>query len=468
MESVATAEVVQIDRDTDLRNSVYEGVFANMFATLTGGVFLTGFALYLGMDEFMIGLLASMPFLAPIFQWPTSHLMETTGRRKVFWYWGAGMSRLLWAPVLIVGLAPIEPVSLKYGLILGLSFLSYAFNSVSSVSWLSLMSDIVPPSMRGRFFGNRNMLCGAAGMAMMLCFGKLLDILKDSSPGGLSSGFSIVFISAVVFGIISMRYLIRVSEPALLKSRKSQSFLKSLPLPFKERNFRKFLTFAFFWGFSVYFAAPFFTVYFLQDLKFSYGFVAALGTISGFADLLGMRFWGRISDKVKNKAVIRFSSTAAICLPFVWIFVRPTNVVLPIVINTIGGMFWAGINLCTSNLLLGISPKENRSLYFSTYNILSGIGAATGPIVAGLLLKCLALPHFHVFSFEVFPLHFIFLSSSVMRLLSFQLFRYISEPQEVEMGQMIRVLRSIRGLNIASGFNYLLHPFLEIARKSIR
>ena len=31
-------------------------MLANMFGTLTGGVFLTGFTLNLGMNEFMIGL----------------------------------------------------------------------------------------------------------------------------------------------------------------------------------------------------------------------------------------------------------------------------------------------------------------------------------------------------------------------------------------------------------------------------
>jgi len=49
-------------------------MFANIFATLTGGVFLTGFALYLGMNEFMIGVVAPMPFIVTVFQVPASYL----------------------------------------------------------------------------------------------------------------------------------------------------------------------------------------------------------------------------------------------------------------------------------------------------------------------------------------------------------------------------------------------------------
>jgi len=59
---------------TDLRNSFYDGMFANIFATLTGGVVLTGFALYLGMNEFMIGVVASMPFIVTVFQVPAADL----------------------------------------------------------------------------------------------------------------------------------------------------------------------------------------------------------------------------------------------------------------------------------------------------------------------------------------------------------------------------------------------------------
>ncbi len=58
----------------NLKNSIYDGMFANSFATLTGGVFLTGFALYLRMNEFMIGVVASMPFIVTVFQLPASYL----------------------------------------------------------------------------------------------------------------------------------------------------------------------------------------------------------------------------------------------------------------------------------------------------------------------------------------------------------------------------------------------------------
>jgi MFS family permease len=449
----------------DLTNSIYDGVFANMFATLTGGVFLTGFALSLGMNDLMIGLLASLPFLVTVFQLPTSYLIEKSGGRKKIAIVAAAAARLIWIPILILGIVSLVPRPAASLLVLGLIFISYTFVTISYVSWLSWLSDLVPDRMRGRFFGTRNMLCGAAGMVVMVLFGTLLDLFKGHGGKALSFGFGMTFTTAVCFGMVSLRFLKRISEPKTHLSDIPRSFRQQVWRTLREANFRRFLAFAFAWSFSVYFASPFFTLYFLRELSFSYGFVATLAMISAFADLTGMRLWGRISDKVKNKAVIQLSSWVATFLPFAWVIVRPGNIVMPILLHLVGGGFWAGINLCTNNLLLGISPQRNRSLYLSVYNIAAGIGAATGPIVAGTILIAMGDLHSHLFSYQVLPLHVIFLTSTLLRMMSRLLFNSVREPGEVPAGQLVRVLRSVRGLNMTNGFNYLLHPFIEIARK---
>lgn len=212
----------------------------------------------------------------------------------------------------------------------------------------------------------------------------------------------------------------------------------------------------------MHFASPFFSLYFLRDLKFSYGFVAILGMVSAFADLIGMRIWGRVSDKVKNKAVIRLASWVAAFLPLAWVTVRPDNVVWPMIIHIVGGGFWAGITLCMNNMLLQISPREGRSSFLSIYHIAAGVGAASAPILSGFLVRNLAGVELEIFSWKLNPLQGVFLTSTVLRLLSLQFFKYVHEPEEMTVGQMFRIIRSVRGLNMATGFNYLLHPFVDI------
>jgi MFS family permease len=441
---------------------MYDGAFANMFATLTGGVFLTGYAMQLGMNEIMIGFLGAIPFLVTVFQLPTSYVIGRTGKRKQVAFSAAGIARGLWIPITVVAFMPRLSVSIKSLTVLGLIFLSHIFVSVSYVSWLSWTSDLVPEHIRGRFFGARNMLNGAAGMAAMVVFGYLLDYLSRGGGGGAPAGFAVTFVSAVVFGGVSLFFLRQITEPpAITQIARYSSLARHFRPPFEDDNFRRFLIFAMLWSFSVHFASPFFSLYFLRDLKFSYGFVAILGMVSAFADLIGMRIWGRVSDRVKNKAVIRLASWVAAFLPLAWVTVRPDNVVWPMIIHIVGGGFWAGITLCMNNMLLQISPREGRSSFLSIYHIAAGVGAASAPILSGFLVRNLAGVELEIFSWKLDPLQGVFLTSTVLRLLSLQFFKYVHEPEEMTVGQMFRIIRSVRGLNMATGFNYLLHPFVD-------
>jgi len=108
----------------DLKNSIFDGIFANMFATLTGGLFLTGLALYLGMNEFMIGLLSAMPFLTTLFQLPTSYYLGIKNRRKAFTTYGALAARLIWLPVLVIAVIPGLSVFSKSIVVLLLIFIN--------------------------------------------------------------------------------------------------------------------------------------------------------------------------------------------------------------------------------------------------------------------------------------------------------------------------------------------------------
>jgi MFS family permease len=310
------------------------------------------------------------------------------------------------------------------------------------------------------------MLIGAAGMAAMLIFGKIVDTQNDQLLGALPAGFFITFFSAFFLGMVSLLFLRKISDPPQAEPiPDKKSFFRILSLPLRENNFRKFLIYAFCWGMSVHFAAPFFTLYFLRELKFSYGFVALLGTISALADLLGMRFWGWISDRVKNTAVIQFASRVAIFIPLAWIIVRPGNFIIPIILQILAGGFWAGITLCQNNLLLRISQHENKAVFFSAFSIAGGIGSAVGPIISGLILSLIGSFDLHLFGWGMYPLQIIFISSTLFRLLSFQIFKTIREPEEKTTRDLIRVIRSMRGLNVTNGFNGVLHPFTLEKRK---
>jgi MFS family permease len=188
-----------------------------------------------------------------------------------------------------------------------------------------------------------------------------------------------------------------------------------------------------------------------------------MGMISALADLTAMHFWGYISDRVRNKVVIQACSWITVFLPFLWTFARPDHLVLPILLHILGGAFWAGIHLCTNNLVLRVTPREERAICISLHNIIAGVGATMAPIAAGLAINILDSVDLHRLHPVATPLRLVFLVSTVLRLFSLQLLKFVHEPEEAPMGQLIRVLRNVRGLNYVNGFQALLHPFVEVA-----
>jgi MFS family permease len=443
---------------------VYDGVFANIYATLTGGAFLTGFALYLGMGEVLIGILAAIPYLATLLQLPASYHVLRTGRRKAVCVRAAGAARYTWAAILLVGLLPL-PGPLRTAAVLALFALSHGLGSVSYVTWLSWTTEFVPEEARGRFFGTRNMLCGAAGMAAALVFGNILGWTGRPGTWGQALGFTAVFAVAVGAGEVSLRFLRRIPEPPAAGPPAPTSAARAFLVPFHDEAFRPYLLFACCWGFAVQFASPFFNVYLLRDLGYGFGFVATLGVLSSGADLVGMRLWGALSDRVKNRPILWVGGWVAVFLPLGYLALGPHSVVLPVLLHVTGGGIWSGLNLCSGNLMLRLSQPRQRPLYLAAYSVTAGLGAALGPVLGGLLAKVVGGGGPLGAVGGLLPLQAVILVSVALRFVSLQFLRRVREPEEATVGQLIRVVRSVRGMTTAAGFNFILHPFLEVSRE---
>ncbi|MCX6835431.1 MAG: hypothetical protein NTW07_09920, partial [candidate division Zixibacteria bacterium] len=90
---------------TDLRKIVWEGALANIFVVLTSGAFVTGMALTLGANDFEIGLLVALPFLAQAAQPLSSLLPGVNEKRKRITLLGVTLARQTWllaVPLLFV------------------------------------------------------------------------------------------------------------------------------------------------------------------------------------------------------------------------------------------------------------------------------------------------------------------------------------------------------------------------------
>src|SRR5579871_6709503 len=143
----APRELSRLEILQGLRISTWEGSFSTIHATLTTGAFLTGFALWLGANNLVMGLITAIPTLAGLIQIVASYLAERQPERKTFTAWTATSGRALWLGILLLPL--FLPHSAALAGFLALYTLSLILLNIPVPAWTSWMSDLVPPTIAG-------------------------------------------------------------------------------------------------------------------------------------------------------------------------------------------------------------------------------------------------------------------------------------------------------------------------------
>lgn len=164
---------------------------------------------------------------------------------------------------------------------------------------------------------------------------------------------------------------------------KSQSKISDFIHSLISTNLGRYILFLFAMSFVVNIASPYFTVYQLQDLKFSYLSLAALETVSSVATIIAITHWGQSADRGGNLKMMYLASALIPLVPLLWIL--STNLVYLGFIQAFSGFAWAGFNLCSVNYLYDATTQENRTRYLAYFNAGNGIAAGLGALLGGFV-----------------------------------------------------------------------------------
>ncbi len=412
--------------------STTEGAFTSVMDG-AGSRYITPFALALGANNAHIGFLTSIPSLIGSFsQMFTSKAIERFPRKKIVVI-GVFLQALMWLPIIGIcylffnkGLDSLASSNL---LIIAWTLLVIAGAFVSP-AWNSIMKDVITKNI-GKYFGKRNKLFGAISLGMMLISGLILSYFKHVN---LFFGFLILFSVAFIARFISGILLTKYHEPKLKLEKDYYfsflQFLKKIP----RSNFGKFTIFLSLVMFATAIASPFFAVYMLKDLGFSYTIWTIIIISSSLSSLLFMPLWGKFADKYGNLKVLRLTGAFVPLVPFVWLLtplimkINPSLVVVYLFITEfISGIIWAGFNLSTVNFIYEAVTRQRVALCIAYFNILNGIGVFIGATLGGVVSSM----KFNLFGFN--SLLFIFLLSGIARLLVYLfMIPKIKEVREVE------------------------------------
>jgi MFS family permease len=368
-------------RKKSLSYSVKDGIAWSVNSGL-GSSYITPYALALNANNTQIGLLTSVPNLvANLSQLETPKLMEKTSRKRIVTN-SVLIQAFTWLPISLVAFLFLfsKVGSLIAPMLVILFYTIYLLlGSFLSPAWSSWMGDLVREKERGRFFGRRNTIVGIAGISAMLVGGIFLNIFKRSD---VLFGFVTLFLAAMVARLMSWHFLTKQHEPKFKYKHEYYFSFSNFLKRMKDNNFGRFTIYATLMDLMVNLASPFFAVYMLRELNFSY-FVFVIVTLSAsVSSVLVMPLWGKFSDKYGNLRSLRICGLLIPVVPVLWL-VSPNPVYL-IIAQGISGILWAGYNLASTNFIYDAVTEQRRGICFAYFGALDGICIFVGATLGGL------------------------------------------------------------------------------------
>ena len=437
-----------------LKAAVKDGV-SHAVMMGSGETYFGPFGIFLQATTLQVGLLATFPQLfGALMQFMGAKGMPRFKSRRKAVIIGVMVQAIFWIPMAVLPFVWGKGSFAVWMLILFVSGYHGANGAVLPV-WNSLIGDLVPLEIRGRFFGNRNRLTGMATFISVVGAGMVLDTFQKQNS--TSIGYLCIFTVAFFARINSARWLANYDDPKfhILPEQyfTFRQFLRRSP----KSNFAQFVFYVGAIRMCVAFSAPYFALYMLRDLKFSYFEFTMVTAMSVIVQFLTFRYWGELCDRFGNKKILTLCGWGIVVAPVLWL-VSP-NFFYIMLVQTYAGFVWAGFTLASANFIFDAVSPPKRALCVAYQGLVHGICVFVGSVAGGYTAAILPTSY-AIGSFVWAPasvLLVIFLLSGFFRLVaSFALIHKFKEVREVESIGHRELIFRVAHIKPIAGFTFNL------------
>ncbi|AEH50496.1 MFS transporter [Pseudothermotoga thermarum] len=394
-----------------------EGVASTLHILLTQGAVFTGLALAFGLDEFLLGVVASFPMVAQVFQIIMPRIMYKTPRRVFLVNLFNLLSRSPWIVLMIFLLFPNR----KSFVFVFIFAISQIFGTLAGNVWTSLVRDLIPENERGSFFGRRNVYTTITSLIAFYLYTLLIEKFNDPLGYELVIGIGMV-------GMIVSLWAMKDVPDVPIKVSESKAEIKRV---LGDSNFVKLCRFYFFWNLVIAFTSPFFPYHLLKNVKVPFSYIGIMNIVNNLVAILFYILWGKLADKYGHKTVAVLGIQIVAFTPMVWVLMNQfTYRYLMVVDAVMSGIAWSAINLTFLTLPMEVAHSSS-SAYFAVYATTGGIGGLIGAFLGGAIAKLLSPLSFAFFGIPIVGLQFMFLASGFLRLsiikllLAVKTYRYV-------------------------------------------
>lgn len=359
--------------------ATFEGLPSMAIFFLLSNPFQTGYLLYLGASSIQIGIVLAIPALTNVVQIWVAFLMQRLENRRMAILILGSLHRIIWTAT---GLIPfLFAKALWVDIYMMMCITAFICNSACAVIFSSLIADMVPIQIRGRYFGIRGMILTGVGSLSLFIGGQILEAL----PG--AAGFNFLYwICAICVVLNVIAYLFYPNLP-FEKSREPDK-VKQFLLPFRSVFFLKAMLFVSLWVFILGIAAPFFSFVMLDIMKVSYKWVSIVTMVQTVVMMVSLYLWGNLNAKYSTRTLLlwTFPLFALSCLLWGGLLFLPVLLVL-FAVHILFGIGSGGFNILIFNFIIGDTPKSDRPMFIAVFSAMTGLSGFLGPLLGGILYK---------------------------------------------------------------------------------
>lgn len=433
-----------------LSYAIKDGVFYSIMAGM-GESYISPFAIFLRVTNYQIGLLASIPPLLGAFvQLISVGILNQIKDRRAVILTGVTGQALAWIPVLLL---PLLFKSYAAYLLILVVTAYFSFGNLATPAWNSLMGDIVPEKTRSTYFGYRNKVMSIFTLGALSIGGLVLHGAEKIDRPWI--GFSLLFSVALIARLISSYYLSTMNNPPYEVGDKDDFGILEFFSDFRHSSFVRFAIYTGLMHLSVMVAAPFFSVYMLRDLHFSYLQYMVVSAMAVLVQYFTLHNWGKFGDKFGNRKILVITGFTLPVVPVLWLF--SANFYFILLIQMLAGFSWAGFSLSMGNFLFDAIPPPRRAKCVAIFNVLNAAGIFSGATIGGWLTGYLPLSaSIHGLTISMISnLQWLFLISGVLRLcMSFIFLPSIREMREVEPLTLRELIFRVSSIRPISGLRF--------------
>ncbi|MGJ7512260.1 MFS transporter [Variovorax sp. GT1P44] len=474
------SEVSPAELEAGKRSLVWDAAWGSVTGAWSGGVVLVAFALSIGAGPITIGLLAAIPFAAQAAQLPTIFLVEWLRQRKRISVTALTSARLI---ILLLAFLPFAPAGSRLAVLVGAQLLIGLLGAVTACSVNSWFHQLLPVHSLGKFFGKR-----LFAASLMACLSTLaVGFLVDHPPwNDANYAYAVAFAGAGLAGLVSSCFLARTPEPVMPLSAPLIPLRTMLGEPLRDLNFRSLLFVIGSWNLASNLVAPFLTVYLLQQLGYGLSTVTALWVTSQLANAVALYLWGKLSDRLSNKAILAVALPAFFVGTLGLVFANLGSsarfeLLLLYLLHILMGLASGGISLAIGNLGLKLAPQHKGTSYLAVIGLVSALAGGIAPIAGGAIAQLFSASELTVVLRWMSPSRtnevallgfahweFLFAVSAVMGLYVMHALSRVQEGHEISERVVIQelALEALRTVNHLSSLGGVLGGVFSFAKIS--